>query len=391
MEHTAEIFLAIGSILLLGLITVYLGKHTFLPRVTLLLIFGIIVGDEVLGMIPHSVSSRFEIIANMALLMIGFLLGGKLTPKLLKKEGRQLLWISLSAALGTTVIVTLALIAMGVSIQIAVLLGCIAAATAPAATVDTVLESHSKNTFSRLLLGIVAIDDVWALILFSLGLALISLINGNQASVAPLLTASYEIFGAILLGTVIGLPAAYLTGRISPGQPMLTEALGLVLTCGGIAMWLEVSFLIAAMTMGAIIANLAKHHDYAFHEIENIEWPFLVLFFILAGASLELGMLAELGLVGLVYLLARIAGKMSGAWVGARVAHASKAVRRWMGMALLPQAGVAIGMALLTANRFPEYRQVILSIVISTTILFELFGPVATRIAIKKAQQTHKR
>ncbi len=391
MEQTAEFLAAIGIILLLGLATDYLGKHTFLPRVTLLLIFGIIVGDGVLGLIPNTVSNRFELIADIALLMIGFLLGGKLTSKLLKKEGRPLLWVSLSAALGTTIIVTLALIVIGVSLEVAVLLGCIAAATAPAATVDTVFEYGSKNTFSRLLLGIVAIDDVWALILFSLGLALVSLLNGVQTSVAPMLTAAYEIFGAILLGGVIGVPAAYLTGRISPGQPMLTEALGLVLTCGGIAIWLEVSFLIAAMTMGAMIANLARHHDYPFHEIENIEWPFMVLFFVLAGASLELGMVAELGLIGSVYLVARIVGKISGAWIGAHVAHAGKAVQRWMGMALLPQAGVAIGMALLTANRFPEYRQAVLSIVISTTVLFEVLGPVSTRLALRKARQLRKR
>ena len=97
---------------------------------------------------------------------------------------------------------------------------------------------------------------------------------------------------------------------------MLTEALGLVFTCGGIATLLGVSFLIAVMTMGAVITNLARHHEYPFHEIENIEWPFMVIFFMLAGASLEIGMLAELSLVGTVYLLARAGGKLLGAWVG---------------------------------------------------------------------------
>lgn len=386
MHQIAELLFAIGSILLLGLATDFLGRRTFLPRVTLLLIFGIIVGDEVLGIIPVSVSSRFELITDMALLMIGFLLGGKLTLKSIKKEGHQLLWVSLSAALGTTIIVTLALIAVGVSMDIAILLGCIAAATAPAATVDTVQESGSKSSFARLLLAIVAIDDAWAMILFSFGLALVSLLSGMQDSSVFLLDAAYEIIGALLLGGLIGLPAAYLTGRIKSGQPMLTEALGLVFICGGIALWLEVSFLIAAMTMGAVITNLARHHDYPFHEIENIEWPFMIIFFMLAGASLELGMLAGLGLVGVVYLLARVSGKLFGAWFGARVCQADKEVQHWMGIALMPQAGVAIGMALLTANQFPEYRQTILSIVISTTVFFELVGPVFTRMALRRAQ-----
>lgn len=384
MSQIAEFLIAIGSILLLGLATDFLGKRTFLPRVTLLLIFGIIVGDEVLAVIPLSVSSRFEIITDIALLMIGFLLGGKLTLKSFKKDSRQLIWISLSAALGTTMVVTLALLAVGLSIEISILLGCIAAATAPAATLDTVLESNSKSRFSRLLLGIVAIDDVWALILFSFGLALISITNGEQNGSFYLLDASYEIIGALLLGGLIGLPASYLTGRIRPGQPMLTEALGLVLICGGISLWLEISFLIAAMTMGAVVTNMAKHHDYPFHEIENIERPFMVLFFILAGATLEIGMLAGLGLIGVVYILARVGGKLLGVWIGARVSQASKEVQHWMGIALMPQAGVAIGMALLIANRFPEYQQTILSIVISTTIFFELVGPICTRIALKR-------
>jgi len=229
-------------------------------------------------------------------------------------------------------IVTIALVAIGIPVEIATLLGCIAAATAPAATVDTVLESNQQSHFSRLLLTIVAIDDVWALILFSLGLAFLSLVNGAEDSSVYIIGAGREILGALALGVLIGLPAAYLTGRLDSGQPMLTEALGLVFFCGGMAFWLDVSFLIAAITMGAVIANLAKHHEYPFHEIENIEWPFIVLFFVLAGASLEIGTLVDLGLVGIVYLIARVAGKLLGARLGAKISTAGKEIEQWMGL-----------------------------------------------------------
>ena len=389
MNQTAQFLFALGAILLLGLVADYLGRRTFLPRVTLLLLVGILVGDQVLGLIPTALNARFEVIANMALLMIGFLLGGQLTWPSLRAMGRRLLWISLSATLASVLLVTLALSVFGLPAEIAVLLACIAAATAPAATTDTVIESGRPSPFGRLLLAIVAIDDAWALILFSLALAAVSFLNGVGGIQAQLLTAVHEVFGAMALGLAIGIPAAFLTGRLTPGQPMLTEALGLVFICGGAAIWLEVSFLISAMVMGAAIANMASHHDYPFHEIENIEWPVMVVFFILAGASLEIGMLRELGLVGLVYLLARSAGKVSGAWLGARLSQAGPAVERWMGLALLPQAGVAIGMSLIAANRFPEYSQVILSVVISTTVLFELVGPAFTRLALRKtATQT---
>jgi Kef-type K+ transport system membrane component KefB len=384
MHQTAEFLFALGGLLLLGLASDYLGRHTFLPRVTLLLVVGMLVGEQALDLIPASLSGVFGITANMALLMIGFLLGGKLTLPELRSMGRALLWVSLCAALGSALVVTLALSALGVPFDIALVLGCIAAATAPAATTDTVIESGIRSSFSRLLLAIVAIDDVWALILFSFGLALASMINGSADAAATVLTATWDIGGAILLGLVIGLPAAYLTGRLRPGQPMLTEALGLVFACGGAALWLEVSFLIAAIVMGAMIANLARHHEYPFHAIENIEWPFMVIFFMLAGASLEIDALASLGLIGIAYLLARALGKIGGAWLGAHLGHANHQVRCWMGVALLPQAGVAMGMALLAAQQFPQYRQFILSLVISTTVFFELAGPVFTRVALHR-------
>ncbi len=388
MPQDAEFLIGIGSILLLGLATDFLGSSVYLPRVTLLLIFGIVVGDEVLGIIPSSISNRFELITNVALLMVGFLLGGKLTLESIRKAGRQLIWISLSASVGTAIIVMLAMLAVGLTIEIATLLGCVAAATAPAATVDTVLESNSKSTFSQLLLAIVAIDDVLALILFSFGITFVAALDSAQVNLTYLSDVAYEIVGALLIGILIGIPAAYLTGRIRLGQPMLIEALGLIFICGGIAKWLDVSFIIASMTMGVTIANLAKHHEYPFHEIENIEWPFMVLFFILAGATLEFGHLNGLVLIAVVYVLSRISGKLLGAWTGARVSNSGEDVRRWMGIALLPQAGVAIGMALLAANQFPEHRQFILSIVISTTIFFELTGPVCTRIALKRTEHS---
>jgi Kef-type K+ transport system membrane component KefB len=317
--------------------------------------------------------------------MIGFLLGGKLTRESLGISGRKSVWISLSAALGTAVTVAFGLTAFGAPVGIAILLGCIASATAPAATFDIVMESKTKGTFSQLLLLVVALDDAWALILFSIGLAIVPAMLGIDGAGSPVLIAAQEIGGAAILGLFIGLPAAYLTGRIKPGQPMLAEGLGLVFVCGGLAIWFDVSFLIASMVMGAVIANLAKHHDYPFHAIEDIEWPFIVIFFVLAGASLEIGALKDIGLIGSAYIMCRVAGKIGGAWLGGRVSGADSTTRRWMGLALLPQAGVAIGMALVATHTFPAYGPVFLTVAIGTTIIFEIVGPAFTRYAIRKA------
>lgn len=391
MSQTTEVLLTIGSLLLLGLATDFLSKRMFLPRVTLLLLFGVVLGDEGLGVIPASIRDQFDLIAEIALMMIGFLLGGRLTLDSLRKTGRQVAWISLTASIGTTLVVASLLGIAGAPLETAIMLGCVAAATAPAATVAIVIESGSSSRFSEILLAIVAVDDAWALVLFSLGLALTSLFNGAPGVVAALQQPIHEIGGALSLGLVLGLPAGYLTGRIQPGQPMMLEALGLVLVCGALAVWLDVSLLIAVMTMGAVIANIAKHHEYPFHEIENIEWPFMVVFFVVAGATLEFRLLTELGFVGAVYALARGAGKISGAWVGGWISGADRPVRRWMGLALMPQAGVAIGMSLLAISRFPDVGQSILTVVIATTVIFELIGPVLTRIALKWADDAEHR
>jgi len=388
MDSTAQILLTLGGILLLGLATDVLGQRTFLPRVTLMLLFGILIGPEILDWIPAVITDRFELITNMALLMVGFLLGGRLTRENLRHSGREMVSISVTAVIVTTLTVFIGLFLIGVPLDIAILLGCIASATAPATTVDIVLESGCKGRFANLLLAVVALDDAWGLIIFSLGLALVAALVGVDGHASPLLMALKDIGGAAILGLLIGLPAAYMTGRIRQGQPMLVEALGLVFVCGGLAVWLDVSFLIASMVMGTVVANLATHHEYPFHAIEDIEWPFMVIFFVLAGALLEFSTLKDIGLIGSVYVVCRIAGKVLGAGLGSRFSRSNGASSRWIGVAMLPQAGAAMGMALVATSLLPEYRQVVLSVVVSTTVFFELIGPTFTRLALRRADST---
>ena len=384
MNQTAQILLTLGGILLLGLATDVIGQRTVLPRVTLMLLFGMLIGPEVLDWIPAVITDRFELIASMALLMVGFLLGSRLTHDTLRRCGMEIISISVTAVIVTALIVFLGLFLVGVPLDIAILLGCIAAATAPAATVDIVMESDYKGRFADLLLAVVALDDAWGLIIFSVGLALVAAMVGVEGHASPLLMALKDIGGAATLGLLIGLPAAYMTGRIRQGQPMLVEALGLVFVCGGLAVWLDVSFLIASMVMGAVVANLATHHEYPFHAIEDIEWPFMVIFFVLAGALLEFSTLKDIGLIGSVYVVCRIAGKVLGAGLGSRFSRSNGASSRWTGVAMLPQAGAAMGMALVATSLLPEYRQVVLSVVISTTVFFELIGPAFTRLALRR-------
>lgn len=383
---SSQFLLTLGGILLMGLLLSTVAQRSFLPRATLLLILGAIIGEDLLDLVPPLFAARFDLIAEMTLLMVGFLLGGKLTRSALRGHTSVSFSISICAALLPALGVGLGMMVMGVATEIAVLLGCFAAATAPAAILDVVQESGIKNRFSELLLLIVVLDDVWALLLFGIGMAVVTSANGVSPETGMLGLVAWELGAAVLLGGAIGLPAAYLTGRIKPGQPMLSEALGIVFLCGGIALWLEVSFLVAAIVMGAVIANLARHHDYPFHAIEGIEPLFMIVFFVLAGASLEFTALASIGSIGVAYILCRTLGKYLGAWIGGYLSRAGQDNRLWMGVALLPQAGVAIGMALVASNRFPEYRQIMLPTVIASTIIFEIIGPVFTRLALRRTR-----
>jgi len=385
LNISSQLLLALGGIFLVGLLLSTIAQRTFLPRATLLLLFGAIIGADLLNLVPLLLVDRFGLIAEITLLMVGFLLGGKLTRSSLRGHTGTSFSISICAALLPALVVCLGMIAMGLATEIALLLGCFAAATAPAAILDVVQESKIKNRFSKLLLLIVVLDDIWALLLFSVGMAIVTSLNGIAGETGFIGLVAWELGGAVLLGLAIGLPAAYMTGRIKKGKPMLSEALGIVFLCGGIALWMNVSFLISAIVMGAVIANLARHHTRPFHAIEGIESLFMIIFFVLAGASLEIGALAAISVAGGVYILCRAVGKYLGAWIGGYLSKSGQDNQLWMGVALLPQAGVAIGMALVASSRFPEYRQIMLPIVIASTVAFEIIGPVFTRLAIKRS------
>lgn len=385
--HDYLFLLTLGGVLISGLAISAIGKKTHLPRVTLLLIFGVVIGKGWLDVIPVIFSNQFEIISEMALMMVGFLLGGRLTVNSLQGYLSSTIWISIAAAAITVLIVTLALVLFGVPFELAIVLGCLASATDPAAILDVTQESNYTKSFKNQLLSIVALDDAWALMLFGMGIAIVSSLNSVEVDHSALLMVVKDIGGAILIGLCIGFPAAYLTGRVKPGQPILSEALGAVFICGGLALWAEVSFLIASMVLGAVVGNFAKHHEQPIHAIEDIEWPFMVIFFVLAGASLELSMLSSIGLICAVYIVFRIVGKIAGAGIGGQLGKADKQTKRWMGVALLPQAGVAIGMALVASNFIPEHRQTLLSVAVLSTVLFEIIGPVFTRLALERVEQ----
>ena len=387
--NDAPILLLLGFMFLIGLAADLIGRHTMVPRVTLLILGGLAIGPAGFDLLPHAfVQQWFPPLTTLALSLVGFLLGHKLSFASLKAHGKLVLGITIGETLGANLVVLVSLLLIGVHPVVALLLAGIAAATAPAATFDIVRESGATGAFPDTLLAVVAADDALALFIFSLLMAAASTLNGDSSALSGIWLGLGEIGGSVLLGVALGVPMAYLTGRIRPGEPTLAEALGFVLLCGGIATWLDLSPVLCAMIMGSVVASLARHHERPFHAIEGIELPFLMLFFMLAGASAHVEALLTVGSITLAYMLFRCFGLYLGAWSGARWAGADSATRRWLGVCLFPQAGVALGMALMASQRFPEFAHVLLPTVLASTIIYELVAPAITRRALKAAQAT---
>jgi Kef-type K+ transport system membrane component KefB len=384
----SHVFLTFGLLVLAGIGLDALGRMTRLPRITLLVLFGILVGPSGLDMLPVATDGWRDATATLTLTMIAFLLGGELSRPRLKAHGRAILSVSLAVTAASFAVMTLGLSALGVPLALAMLLGGIALATDPAATRDVVRTARADGPATRVLLGVVAIDDAWGVIAFSLVLGLVGI--GSEGVLVALGEGLADVGGAIAVGLLIGLPASVLTGRIQPGEPTLAEALGLVLVCAGVSMWLEVSALLAGMTAGVVIVNLARHHERPFHEIEYVSWPFLILFFVLAGASVDLAAVLVAGPLGLAFILLRVAGRFAGGWLGGRLGGLTPAQSRLFGLTLLPQAGVALGMALVGASALPEHADAIITVTVATTVVFELFGPLVTAFVLARLGEAGK-
>ncbi len=381
----ADGLMVLGALLLVAYAAHELGAYAHVPRVTLLMLLGVCIGPYGLNFMVVGVSEWFPAITHIALAMVGFLLGERFYGEDLKKTGKVILSISLAETLLSAIMVYLVLLLIGMDAILALILAGIAPASAPASTVDVIRESKACGPLANTVLGVLAIDDAWGIILFSVFLVIAeSSLLGNQD--ASLLWAGvWEIVGAIVLGCTLGFPMAWLTGRLQKGEPALMEAVGFVLLCGGMAAALEVSYLLACMVLGAMVANRAKHHSRPFREIEGASEPFMALFFFLAGYKLELSALNSIGIVACAYIIARSVGLIVGGYLGAKVVSAPDFISRSIGWCLLPQAGLALGMALLINDRLPDLGQWILPLIISTTVVFEIFAPIITRLSLWRA------
>ncbi|GBO85711.1 cation:proton antiporter [Marinobacter salsuginis] len=385
-QATVNIIL-LGVILTASIFADTIARRTRVPRISILMLVGIVIAvihQVWLGQRDGDLLGGLtEPLIQLALVMVAFLLGSELKVSRLRRTGPLILVVSLFVIVGGGLLVGAGLLALGYPLVVAVSLAAISVATDPAAVSESVKENRKAGLLPKVLLGIVAIDDAWGIVVFGLSMATLGWVIGSEAELA-LLHALWELGGAVLLGAAIGLPAVWLTGRLRPGEPTQVEAIALILLLAGFSSSMGVSALLASMVAGSLVANLSHHHTRSFREIEHIEWPFLVFFFVLSGASVNLYQATDAIVLTVSYIALRVAGRVLGGYLSTLVAPArGKKLPGSIGLALTPQAGVAIGMALLAAERFPELRDTILPVVVASTIIFELLGPVLVRRVLR--------
>ena len=382
--------LVLGLFLSVSILADVVASRTSIPRISLFVLVGVcyaLVRQLLLEHTdPRPLGELRESLISLALVMVAFLLGGELTTDRLRRTGMLILSLSFCVVASSVAVLFLGLTLLGYSVVIALSLAAVSVATDPAAVSEVVSDPGDESLSTRVILGIVAIDDAWGIVVFGLCMAVLSWVNAGSG-LGSILHAGWELGGAVALGGALGLPAAWLTGRLQPGKPTQAEALALMLLISGLSSLLGVSELLAAMVTGFLIVNLSTHHERSFKEIEQIEWPFLVFFFILAGASIDLDYMGQNAwLLVAAYILLRVAGRFLGGYVGALlVSRGGKSVPRSTGLSLLPQAGVAMGMALLVAERFPKEGHFIMATVVISTIVFELFGPLLVKWVAKQS------
>lgn len=318
-EGTAISLILLGAILASSILADTVARRTAIPRISLLVVVGLMVAviqqlvlDQDGG---RPLGELAERLIQLALVMVAFLLGGELTLERLRQLGPVILILSLAVVGAGALVVGAGLMLAGFPLVVAVVLAAMSVATDPAAVEEILTEERPQGAAGRVLTGIVAIDDAWGILAFGLAMAFLSWFLAGDGSPA-LLHAAWELLGAILLGVAVGLPAAWLTGRLEPGRPTQAEALALILLIAGLSMWLEVSALLAAMVAGFLVVNLSPHHKRSFNEIENIEWPFLVFFFVLSGASVDLRALDDTAWLIVIYVLLRLGGRYLGGMLG---------------------------------------------------------------------------
>jgi len=370
-----------------------------LPAVTGYVIVGVLLGVSFLHLVEPDTTERMNIISDIALALIAFTIGSELNLRALRKMGRSILTIALGESLGAFVLVFAATAVLSDGdIALALVLGSVASATAPAATLMVLQQYRAKGPLTTTILAVVGFDDALALVIYAFAASAARAILKHQTHFSlaralgmPIL----EIACALFIGAAFAFLSGFVLRRLKNVEEIFIATCALIALVSGCAKLLHASQLLANMTCGLVVANANPKLKHRIMRDLFVLGPLIyALFFVLAGARLDARLLPRIGVLGLGYLVARVVGKTAGAYLGARAGKAGPTVRKYVGFSLIPQVGVAVALAIIVGREFGHGRfgeqgnlmaAYVINILLFTTIITEIAGPYLTRWAIVKS------
>lgn len=376
--------LSVGLVILLGLLGGKLSHRFKIPKVTGYMLIGLAFGPSVLGLLSRSTLDDISIINDIALGLILFAIGGEIQLSHLKAMGRRIIYISLAESFGAFFLVGGIVLIVSGDLNLSILLGIISIATAPGVTLLVVREYRARGPLTDTLLAVVAMNNVLCLVLFRMYFTVFSL-AGTETLFTIVLAILKEIAASLIIGGIIGAMITYWEQKIDDLSELLLVIVGGLLLGLGLARTVGTSPLMVCLIIGAVTSNLSMMHRLVYAELRQVEMPFYIAFFVLSGASLHLDSLIHVGLLGIVYLIARPIGKAVGSYIASKKSEADPQVISGLGLTLLPQAGVAIGMVLTISQTHPELGRMVGTVILSSVIIYEGVGPFLTRLALRRA------
>ena len=381
---TVHYLAPVGAVMLLGLLGGKLARKIKLPKVSGYLLTGIVIGPSVLRLISPQIVENLSLLSDIALGLIMFGIGGVFEIHHIRSVGKKTLWLTVAQSVGAVVLVTVGLLAVGMDLYTAMLLGTLGIATAPAATLLVIREYEAKGDFTDTLITIVATSNIVCILAFELVFA-IGELPCDSSFLYALIGPAYELGGSLIVGGAVGYMISKWEQHIDDQAEMLMIIAAGVMLVTGLAFSLHLQPLFATLIMGAVTTNLSLMHRLVYIELRQIEQPIYIAFFVLAGASLHLDLLPGLGLAGITYLVTRIIGKVASIYFVSRWMNFSNNIRKYLGLGMLVQAGVAIGLIGLVNDSNPEVGAIVTPMVLATVLIYETVGPPIIRWILFKA------
>lgn len=383
-----DILLKVAVVLMVGILGGRIAKIFKMPNVTGYLIAGLFIGPSFLKFITEYDIHSMNVINELALATIAFSIGSEFILKDMMKVGKSIFIITLAETIGAVFIVfSVVFFIFKQDFAFSIILASMSAATAPAATIMVIRQFRAHGPLTRTILPVVALDDVAGIMIFGIAMSLAKITTGiSEYSFWQMISQPViEIVGSVALGLVFGALLTFIGKKAINKEELLAMSLAVIGGATGLSNLLNLSPLLTCIVIGTTLVNLMHNSKRVFSITQDFTSPVYLLFFTLAGASLDIKILAQVGALGIGYILARASGKILGAWVGAKAVKADEAVVKYLGLSLLPQGGISIGLSIIVRRELPQYSVAIITIIMFSVLIYEVFGPIFAKIAIQKA------